>query len=169
MKVIKKQSMQKQQGVALVMALIMLLLITIVGVASVRMSSNDTQISGNSMFSLMVFQGAESALGKVASITDKSNIKAAAFRATTPIDIPPTYFNNPIETVNDGVALNSEATMIYERNINGVYGALPSSTGVKGTGIPYQIYRVTAESKLSTTSAKAIHVQGIADPNATPD
>ena len=47
----------RQQGVALVMALIMLLVITILGVSAVRMSSLDTQVAGNSMYSSLVFQG----------------------------------------------------------------------------------------------------------------
>ncbi len=158
-----KNRIHKQSGIALVMALIMLLLITVIGVASVRMTSADTQVSGNSMFALMVFQGAESALGKVASNDDYSNILSAASDRTGPFPIPDTYLNNPVETVNGGTELTSSAQLEYERIIEGsLYGNIPSSTEFK-----YQIFRTTAESRLKATAAKAIHVEGVAVPNAT--
>jgi len=150
-------SHRKQHGIVLLMALIMLLLITLIGAASVRMSNIDTQISGNSMFSLMVFQGAESVLGKVASTKDYSNIQAAASRSTTPIQISADYFN-PVETVNGGTKLNSSAQMIYEKNLEGsLYSSIPNSVS-----FTYQIFRTTAETKLQATSAKAIHIEGVA-------
>lgn len=157
MKMMNKNGLQKQKGIALVMALIMLLLITIIGVASVRMTNVDTQVSGNSMFSFMVFQGAESALGKVASINDYYNIQTAASRSTVPVQIPAAYFT-PIETVNGGAQLASSAEMIYEGVVDGsLYGNIPNSNEFK-----YQVFRTTAESRLQATAARAIHVEGVA-------
>jgi len=163
MKKIAHCSQNSQQGIALIMALIMLLLITIIGVTSVRMTSVDTQISGNSMFSLMVFQGAESALGKVASNNDLSNIRDAASRSTTPIQVPDTYFT-PVEIVNGGSKLTSSAKMIYENNFKGpLFTEIPSSIDFE-----YQIFRTTAESRLQATAAKAVHIEGVAVSKATP-
>lgn len=158
MKTLNKNSYQKQQGIALVMALIMLLLITVIGVASVRISSLDTQISGNSMFSLMVFQGAESALVKVASNDDITNIRLAAFRNTVPVQVSPAYLNSPIETVNGGALLVSSAEIIYESSKT---GSLVNSTP-NSSKFEYQIFRTTAESKLNATGAQAEHIEGVA-------
>ncbi|MEH6455500.1 MAG: PilX N-terminal domain-containing pilus assembly protein [Cocleimonas sp.] len=161
MKLINKQSMQKQQGIALLMSLIMLLLITVIGVASVRMSSLDTQVSGNSMFSLMVFQGAESALGKVASNDDISNIRDAAISGGT-ITIPATYFS-ATEAVNGGVQLISSAEMKAENKVSGsLFSSTPNSTS-----FDYQIFRTTAISRLNATSARAKHSEGIAIQSAS--
>lgn len=157
MKTINKKVKQKQRGVALVMALIMLLLITVVGVASVKVSSLDTKISGNSMFSLMVFQGAESALGKVASNDDLYNIIAAASNDGVEVNVPESYFN-PIETVNGGIQLTSSAEMKFENRVSGsLFSNTPNSTLFE-----YQIFRTTAVSRLNAASAKAKHSAGTA-------
>lgn len=148
------QNIHKQKGIALVMSLIMLLLITIIGVASVRNTNIDTQVSGNSMFSLMVFQGAESALGKAGVFF---NINNAAQNSDVPVDVPDSFFN-PAETVNGGTKLISSAQMAYERRVEGsLFGSIPNSTNFN-----YQIFRTTAESRIEATAAKAIHIEGIA-------
>lgn len=160
MKFTTNQNKQKQQGVVLFMALIMLLLITIIGLASVRMSSQDTLISGNSMFSLMVFQGAESALGKAVSENDLYNIKEAAANGTT--TVPASYFA-PTETVNGGGQLISSVEIEVEvKGASSPFGSTPNSTSTK-TGT----FRTTAESRLNATSARAKHTEGISVQFAT--
>jgi len=155
------KAIHKQNGIALVMSLIMLLLITIVGVASVRMTSLDTQVSGNSLYSLMVFQGAESGLGKIASNDDISNIRDAALNTADSRPIPDSYFT-PIETVNDGAELNTKGVIAFESDVDGLYGGLPNAVGVGEAGIKYRIFRTTVETKLNATAAKAVHIEGIA-------
>ena len=162
MKVQNKNSMQKQQGIALVMALIMLLLITVIGVASVRSSSIDTQVSGNSIYSLMVFQGAESALGKVASNDDISNIRDAAESAlNAAVTVPSDYL--PIETVTGGAKLISTAEVKFEGLVPfSLFSSTPSSTT-----FDFQVFRTTAETRLNSTSARAKHSEGIAIQSAS--
>ena len=141
----------------------MLLLITTIGVASVRMSSRDTQISGNNMYSLMVFQGAESALGKIASNYDISNIRRAAEATDNmAIKIPEVYFSE-VETVNNGAQLKSSGEIQLERKVSGsLFSSIPNSTS-----FDYQIYKTSTISRLGSTSAKAKHVQGIAIQSAS--
>ena len=147
---------KKQQGLALVMSLIMLLVITIIGVASVRGSKIDTQVAGNSMFALMVFQGAESALGKVASNKDLSNVRDAALaRDGDPVDIPESYL--PDEQMNDATLITT-AEMKFESDYKGsLFNSDESSIDFE-----YQIFRTTATSKLDATGAKAVHIEGFA-------
>ncbi len=145
----------KQQGVALVMALIMLLVITVLGVSSVRMSNLDTQVSGNSMYSSMVFQGAESALGKVVLDTDWSNISLAATARGVVKTVPANYFN-PAETVTAGATLDSTASITFE----GLLDA-PVLNGIaNSTEFSYQVFSISAQSRLATTSASDRHTEG---------
>ena len=145
----------KQQGVALVMALIMLLVVTVLGVSSVRMSNLDTQISGNSIYSSMVFQGAESALGKVISDTDWTNISLAANNRGVVKNVPASYFS-PAETVTAGATLDSTATITFD----GVTD-IPAFNGIANSSeFSYQVFRISAQSSLATTSATDIHTEG---------
>lgn len=145
----------KQQGIALVMSLIMLLVITILGVSAVKMSHLDTQVAGNSIFSALVFQGAESALGKSASDSDLSNVDASALDRTVVLDVPAAYFN-PAETVTGGAILNSQATIQFD----GILDA-PVINGVaNSTEFKFQVFRISATSNLSTTAARDTHTEG---------
>ncbi len=146
-----------QQGVALLMALIMLLLMTILGVSAVRMSGVDTQIAGNSIFSMMVFQGAESALGRSISADSTTRkwyyIKEASDRVgKQQVDTS----NFPDELVTGGAKLDSEITVEYEGILNGpVFNNVANSSDFK-----YQVFRYTANSKLQATSAQDRHSEG---------
>lgn len=52
----------KQQGVVLVIGLLMLLLITIVGVSAMSTTSSNERTTGNNQFATVSFQGAESGI-----------------------------------------------------------------------------------------------------------
>lgn len=145
----------KQKGMVLVMALIMLLIITIIGVSAARMSSNDTQVAGNSIYSVLVFQGAESALGRSASAKDWSVIKLAAEDLTSAaVAVPDTYFD--AEKVMGNATLESSGTVQFETILNGpVINSIANSSE-----FDYQVFRVTGESKLAATAARDQHTEG---------
>ena len=153
----KRQSIprDRQQGVALIMALIMLLVITVLGVSSVRMTSIGTQVSGNSMYSSMVFQGAESALGKVVTDTDWNNISLAASARGAVSNVPASYFN-PAETVTSGATLVSTATIAFD----GVLDVPVMNGSANSSEFSYQVFRISAQSRLASTSARDIHTEG---------
>lgn len=144
----KKMIIKKQSGVALLMSLVMLLLITAIGVSAVKISVLDTSIAGNSMFSSLVFQGAESSLNRSA---DLFNIKQSAEDRTSTINV---IYND--ETIVGGGKLNSKGYVKYEGILEG-----PQINGVaNSTEFNYQIFQINAETKLEATSAKAIHTEG---------
>lgn len=148
---------QNQKGVALIMALIMLLLITMLGVSAVRMSGLDTQIAGNNMFSMMVFQGAESALGRSISADSTTRkwyyLKEASDR-TGQEQIDTSSF--PDELVTGGAKLESEITVEYESILNGpVFNNVANSSEFK-----YQVFKYSANSKLQSTAASDTHTEG---------
>ena len=153
---IKNQSKKnQQQGIALVMSLIMLLLVTVLGVSAARMSNDDTKLAGNSIYSILVFQGAESALGRSASFKDWSMIQlAAADPASAAISVPSTYFD--AETVMGNSTLKSSGKVQFETKLDG-----PVINGVANSSeFNYQVFRVTGESSLAATGAKDTHTEG---------
>ena len=152
---IKQNSItNRQQGMALVMSLIMLLLITILGVSAVRMSALDTQVSGNSIFSVLVFQGAESALSRSTSNKNHFNLIAPATNRGTPSVIASS--NYPAEDVTGGGKLNSSGEIEFEGILNGpVFNGFANSSEFN-----YQVFKVSAESNLAATSARDRHSEG---------
>lgn len=151
-----KYNLSKQQnGMALVLALIMLLLVTVLGVSAMRMSHLDTQVAGNSIYSALVFQGAESALGKTVSETDLNNLSASAADRNAEINVPDAYFN-PAEIVTGGATLNAKATVSFD----GILDSPVLNNVANSTNFKYQVFRITAESNLTSTSARDRHTDG---------
>ncbi len=152
---INKQPVKKhQQGVALVISLIMLLVITVLGVSAVRMSSLDTQIAGNSIYSILVFQGAESALSRSASTKNWFNLITPASDRT--LDSKIAAENFPAEDVIGGGKLNSSGSVKYETVLNG-----PVFNGVANSSeFNYQVFRFSAQSRLVSTGASDRHTEG---------
>ena len=143
---------RKQKGIALLMSLIMLLVITVIGVGAVKMSLNDTQIAGNTIYEGIVFQGAESGLNRSLSNSDLYDLKIPATdRLTTN-----TIDDLPVETVIGGGKLNTEGSIKYELTSgNLVISSIPNSTEFQ-----YQVFTVSAESKLQGTAARDRHSEG---------
>ena len=61
------QYLQKQRGSVLLWGLVILLTMTVIGVAASRMAALDTRIAGNEMFYMLTYQGAESSLRRSAN------------------------------------------------------------------------------------------------------
>ena len=145
---IKRKS--KQSGVALVMALIMLLLVTMLGVTAVKNSVFDTQIAGNSIYTSLAFQAAESAIGK--SITQENVIEPATNR-TQEVQISAGYVAD--EVINGGAYLKSKGTAKYDGVLNGpVINGVANSSNFK-----YQVIKFSAESSIQATSVKDRHTE----------
>ncbi len=144
----------KQQGMVLIMALILLLVITILGVSAVRMSGLDTQVAGNSIYSSLVFQGAESALGRASS--DWYNIvESSKDREETHV-VPDSYFN-PVETVTGGVTLDSSATIVYQDKSDPFRNNIANDSGFE-----FLVFQINGRSRLAATAARDSHTEGVA-------
>ena len=143
-------SKSKQTGVALVMALVMLLLVTMLGVSAVKSSVFDTQIAGNSIYTSLAYQAAESAIGK--SITQENIIDPATNR-TQEVQIATTYVTD--ENINSGAKLKSKGTVKYDGILDGpVINGVANSSNFK-----YQIIKFSAESSIQATSVKDQHTE----------
>jgi len=150
---------KKQEGAVLFVAIALLLVITIVGVSTVSITGIKTQVAGNSMFTMLTYQGAESALAK--SLTggvEKSMREASKNGINNPYSIPANVFN-PKETVSSGVTLSQEATVTSLG-----MGPCPISNIANGAG-KCLLFETNAQARLNSTGARAFHVEGRA---ATP-
>jgi len=144
----------KQQGAVLFVAIILLLVITIIGVSAVNSSGIKTQVAGNSMFSMLVYQGAESALARTASNSDLSNLKSALASSTSRITVPTAYL--PAENIAAGGTLTSTADVEYL----GLYDC-PSTGSALSTLMKCKIFDIDALSRLRATNAKDRHIKGL--------
>jgi len=149
------KTLKKQQGAVLFIAIGLLLIITIVGISSVSISGMKTQIAGNSMFTMLTYQGAESALAKSLSGGAKlSMTKAAELGVGVPYDVPNAVFT-PAEVVSGGVTLSQEATVTKLD----ILIQCPPSALANSAGLCY-IFETNAQARLNSTGAKASHAEG---------
>jgi hypothetical protein len=150
----------KQQGMVLLIAMVMLLLITILGVSAVSLSKTDTQVAGNSIFSGLTFQGAESALGRSVGWFNTKN--AILDTTSTPQAVPASYFVTTEYIGTGSVALALSGTVVeqpdkYIDASTPLYAkdALPSDSTYE-----YKIVKFSGTSKIAATSAKDRHSEG---------
>lgn len=150
------KTLKKQQGAVLFFAIGLLLIITIIGVSTVSISGIKTQVAGNSMFTMLTYQGAESALAKSLSGGAKlSMIKAAELGVGNPYTVPDSVFNSPSEVVSGGVTLSQKATVT---KLNLLVQCPPSALA-NSAGDCY-IFETDAQARLNSTGARAFHVEG---------
>jgi Tfp pilus assembly protein PilX len=149
---VRHSSIKKQQGVVLIWALAILLVLTILGVSSVQKANMGTKIAGNSMASMMVFQGAESALGKISN--NNYINEASLLPAGTKYVVPQTAL--PDEAVSGG-NINSAGSVMYMNP-----GPCPVTSFANSTTSSCLIYQLEVESRLRGTGARTEHVQGVA-------
>lgn len=147
---------KKQQGAVLLISIIFLLVITILGVTAVNSSNTKTQVAGNSMFSMLVYQGAESALEKSASNADLSAIEDTIAADPSPYMVPAAYL--PDEKVASGGTLTSSSKMTFQ----GI-SSCPFSSGLAtSTKFECVYLQIDAQSRLISTNARERHIKGIA-------
>jgi len=151
------QAMKKQQGVVLLVALVMLLVITIIGVSAIGISRDKTQVAGNSMYTLLAYQGAESALARSVTGAAQMNLRDAA-AAGGVFNVPTSHINDSNEKINGIANMTSKATITP---LNGTAcGIVSGVAGSTGTGFKCKVFRVSAETSLALTGARTRHTEG---------
>ena len=148
----------KQQGSVLLWSVVILLILTLVGLSAVKTAVIGTQITGNSLFSMLVFQGAESALGKSANI---HYVKMAVDNIPNRvIDVP--SVDLPAENASKG-QLKSGVNVAWKGYQKCPLTSIAISTTVapKAGGVACQYYDIQAKTRLNGTGARASHVLGV--------
>ncbi len=157
----------RQQGVALIMALVFLLLLTILGITALSTTSLEEKMAGNMKDRNLAFQAAESALlvGENWVITQ---INKPVFPANSSGRYVPSTTTTPVW---DSVDWSSSNVVTYGGTLSGVnkqpkyiiedLGEVPEEGGSKVTPTKYAgkgktILRVTARGTGGTDAAQAM-------------
>ncbi len=145
---------KKQEGMVLIVALIMLLMITVLGVAAVNRSNVGTQVAGNSMSSMLVYQGAETGVAKTFTGGKEQNIDLATLTFPAKHKVPDAEL--PEDKVAKGVTMKSRATVESVSDINcAIISGLASSSKYR-----CRAFEADVSTNLLATSATARHLEG---------
>jgi len=71
-----KQHLKKQQGAALVLSLVFLILLTILGVSAMNMTTLEERMAGNTRDRIVAFQAAEAAMRTCETILNQASLPA---------------------------------------------------------------------------------------------
>lgn len=151
----KTKQLNKQQGMTLIIAMVMLLVITGIGVSAVKSSSTSTMMSSNNTLQMLVFQGAESTIVRSASASDLFDIEKSAVLAGTPHEVTQAHlYPNGDEEVTNGVKLKSTSEITFMGD-----GDCPVLSGVANS-INYSCYVFEIDAKTQALGARANHFEG---------
>lgn len=135
---------QHQRGIALVVALIFLLMLTILGVSAMNTSALEGRMAGNTQENNRAFQGAESALERVWKDGTIFGSFSQVGETITDPSSPHTY---------TGAKVNVDVT--WEATVSG-RGSDPINSGKYSTAI----FSIKSTSK-TATNAESLVVQGV--------
>ncbi|MEZ5479002.1 MAG: PilX N-terminal domain-containing pilus assembly protein [Thiolinea sp.] len=148
-------SVDRQQGSVLLWGLVILLVLTVVGVAAARMGVTDTRIAGNQLFATMAYQGAESALERVTSLFNIEQTVA------TPHNEKSWDFEDA--AANDGAVMSTGTiSMGGSLMCTGQEGfGMSVEMNPDAGGVACRLFTIRSRANLAGTGARSIHAQGI--------
>ena len=136
-----------QKGATLIITLFFLLVMTVLGVSAVSVSVNQTQTAGNNIFTMFVYQGAESTLSKVGDFYHVKDVST-----TTPLAIT----NLPDESIGEA-SLKSSALISYKK-----LGDCPVFSEVTSNTVTCKFFQIDAQTRIDAVNARTTHVEGLA-------
>lgn len=156
-----------QQGIALVVSLVLLVAMTIIGVATLSSTRLNEKISGNAQQKAISFEAAESA---IATMWDAESLIG------TLEQIPNGIFNNPVPVVPPGLAdqlsEDFDQTNGFGKNVDIDAGvtvqycgelALPAGTGASADESQVQLHGVVFDvngfASIAGSKARSDHIQ----------
>nr|CAA6828972.1 MAG: Unknown protein [uncultured Thiotrichaceae bacterium] len=143
-----------QNGSALLWGLVILLTLTVIGVAAARMGITDIRIAGNQIFGVMTYQSSESVLERISTLF---HIK----ETTDEADMINSW--DFVDAVNEG-ATNSTGTIRMAGSIQCApqEGFAMSAEMTPGVGsVSCLLYTMDSRATLSGTGARSNHSQGV--------
>lgn len=148
---------KKQKGAVLLIAMVFLVVITIIGVNAVSSSSIKTQVAGNNMLTMLVYQGAESTIARSVIDSDLNNLSEAMAVEPATFPVPAVYL--PDESIGSDV-LTSTSGVTF---IGGGQECPPSRAGMAtSTAFKCQFFTIDARSSLTSSNARDRHIEGTA-------
>lgn len=161
-----RQQYKQQRGAVLVWGMVILLTLTVIGIAATRMANVDSRIAGNQMTTMLTFQGAESMLRKSISLYQ---VIETAQKGTAPSG----YKKQKIKTrqlplfteSTSGVKVTGESAMSEEAGCPPLKGiAMSTEMTADAGGIACRIFTTEVNAVLTGTGARSQHAEGILKP-----
>lgn len=160
-------SKNQQQGAVLVWGMVILLTLTVIGIAATRMATVDSRIAGNQMTTMLTFQGADSML-RVS--TNLYQVLQTAQLGTTPADgykklkVKSLQLDDYADTVS-GVVVTGESGMSEEDGCPPLKGiAMTTEMIPDAGGLACRVFTTDAAASLSGTGAQSRHSEGVLKP-----
>ena len=150
----------KQTGVVLVLALVMLAVLTLIGVASMSSSTLEMKVAGNMQQHTIAFQAAQSRLA-FAAAEDSSN----PIDYLLAIDVLDDPANWPVQTCNasDG-CINGDGWVATAKVSYLSCGKGFGSSLESGKGFSFRMFEIEATGETDTGSARSVQVSSLRFP-----
>ncbi len=145
---------ETQTGSVLLWGLVILLTLTVIGVAAVRMGVTDMRIAGNQMFGAMTYQSAESVLER---ITTLFNIAQTVSEADDKKSWDFTDAVNDGETNSTGTISMGPPIMCTGQEGFGMSVEMVPDAG----GVACRLFTMDSIARLAGTGARSMHAQGV--------
>lgn len=155
------QYFHKQQGSVLLWGLVILLTMTVIGVAATRMASLDTRIVGNELYYMLTFQGAESSLRR--SVSNLQIIKTAVQGDDSSDEAARVFEFEASDPVSGGtVDTEGKSTMGEEEGCPPIRGvAVSTEMSPEAGGVACRVFVTDVDSQLRGTGASSDHAEGV--------
>lgn len=151
----------KQQGVVLVIGLMMLLLMTIVGVSAMTSTTDTEQSTGNNQFSMISFQAAESAIQNVNTVPILNS--SAASSATNYITVPQAN-NYDVDVSGNGAMLPVTGTGQVSYCGEDPAIIIGSALNLNSTTPKFHAHDVSGTGQINNIGARQQHLQRSSKP-----
>ncbi|MDD5393759.1 MAG: PilX N-terminal domain-containing pilus assembly protein [Thiothrix sp.] len=164
-------TINRQQGSVLLWGLVILLVLTVMGVAASRMAGTDTRIAGNQMMYMLTFQGADSMLRKSATLYEVLQTATNGTAPATPkkgvvkertLDGSNSYTDSYSNVTAIGVSDMGESQGCPLLKI-AITTEMTSDTG----GITCRVFTTDVNASLTGTGARSQHSEGVLKPVPT--
>ncbi|VAX07814.1 hypothetical protein MNBD_GAMMA26-79 [hydrothermal vent metagenome] len=162
----RQQGYRRERGAILVTALVMLIILTLLGLASMRNSAMEERMAANDVFRNRAFQAADATVetALVGMVDGSGAINGSSFNqaykkylAPLTVTVIPdfTYY-----TAAGGPAINNTTTLTYMRTVVTNAGG---SIGL-GQGFTYFLFEVEAQAQVDGTGARSTVTRGVVIP-----
>jgi Tfp pilus assembly protein PilX len=163
----KLMNSRQERGSVLLWGLVILLVLTITGIAATRMAATDSRIAGNQMMYMLTFQGADSMLRRSISLYQ---VMQTAQTGTTPSGA---YDKDRVKTLQlsdyseatSGVKVSGDSAMGEEESCPPLKGvAMTTEMTPDAGGIACRVFTTDANASLTGTGARSQHSEGVLKP-----
>ncbi len=148
-----KTPFKNQQGSILFWGLVILLVMTVLGVAGARMAATDVKIAGNEIYQVLAYQGAESTLERATDLF----FQTEAAKALDNQYISELFKDNAL-----GGDVQSQARVVMSRKIAcSALDDLAMSIAMNSDEYHCRLFDIEVDSKVLGTGTKSTHALGV--------